>query len=82
MLSTLFLLDFIGLVSAVSNEQQFSRSGNVTRKIELEITDHKYVIMLLLTLHQTNNDYYAIELNLFCPLYQGKGKNGFIWKLC
>ncbi|XP_057452415.1 uncharacterized protein LOC130744238 [Lotus japonicus] len=36
---------FIGLVSTVSNEQQFSKSGNVNRKIELEIIDHKYLAL-------------------------------------
>ncbi|XP_057440291.1 uncharacterized protein LOC130732203 [Lotus japonicus] len=43
-----FLLDVIGLVTAVSDEQQFSKSGNVTRRIELEITDHKGKIKMAL----------------------------------
>lgn len=36
------LSDIIGLVTAVSSEKKYVKSGNVTRKIELELTDDKY----------------------------------------
>ncbi|XP_057426382.1 uncharacterized protein LOC130719789 [Lotus japonicus] len=36
-----FLIDIIGFVTGVSEEQQFPKSGRVTRKLEMEITDDK-----------------------------------------
>lgn len=33
--------DFIGLLTAVSTERQYVKSGNVTRKIELDFIDDK-----------------------------------------
>ncbi|XP_057439884.1 uncharacterized protein LOC130731626 isoform X1 [Lotus japonicus] len=43
-----YLMDIIGLVTAVSDEQQFPKSGNVTRRIEMEITDDKGKIKMSL----------------------------------
>ncbi|XP_057453440.1 uncharacterized protein LOC130745283 [Lotus japonicus] len=43
-----FLIDIIGLVTAVSEEQKYPKGGNVTRKIEMEITDDKGKIKMAL----------------------------------
>ncbi|XP_057421220.1 uncharacterized protein LOC130715169 isoform X2 [Lotus japonicus] len=39
-----YLIDFIGLVAAVSREKQYVKSGKVTRKIELDLIDEKGIV--------------------------------------
>ncbi|XP_057439786.1 uncharacterized protein LOC130732491 [Lotus japonicus] len=41
-----FLIDVIGLVTNVSSEKKYPKAGNVTRMIELELTDDKLIPIL------------------------------------
>lgn len=61
-----FVLDYIGLLTEVPSERQYEKSGNVTRKIELELIDDKYFHLILCLVIIFLSVVFVYLITLFC----------------
>lgn len=69
-------LDVIGLVTAMSEVREYVRDGNITKMIVFELTDHRCVLCLAVSIHGifycfrgSLTDFYVlpvVRLNALC----------------